>query len=82
MHESGLIKNMLKIVEQVQREHQMRPVEGLTVEIAEFGGLTEEHFRFHFEEETRGTVWEGLILQIKKVPVGEEAKLVSVRFKE
>ncbi|MFH1692246.1 MAG: hydrogenase maturation nickel metallochaperone HypA [Candidatus Omnitrophota bacterium] len=82
MHEISLIQNMLKIVEDVARDNGAKPVEAITVELSEFGSLDEGHFRFHFDEATKGTAWQGLKLDIQKVPFGQEAKLVSVRFKE
>ncbi len=82
MHELSLIKNMLQIVDDVARDNGSKPVEQITVELSEFGSMDEGHFRFHFEEATKGTVWQNVKLDIKNVPFGEEAKLVSVRFKE
>lgn len=82
MHESSLIQNMLKIIEDVARDNGSKPVEQITVELSEFGSMDEGHFRFHFDLETKGTVWQDVKLDIQKVPFGEEAKLVSVRFRE
>ena len=82
MHETSLIKNMLKVVEEVQRQHDSKDIERLTVEISEFAGMTEEHFRQHFVEETKNTPWQDVELEINKRPYGEEARLVSVRFRE
>lgn len=82
MHESFLIQNMFKIVEDVARDNGSKPVEAITVELSEFGSMDEDHFRFHFDEVIKGTVWQKVKLDIQKVPFGEEAKLVSVRFRE
>lgn len=82
MHESSLIKNMLKVAEQVRSEQGKKHVRKLTVELSEFGALSEEHFRFHFNEETKGTPWQATALEIKKVRFGIDAKLVSVTLGE
>lgn len=82
MHETSLIQNMLKIVADVARDNGLKPVEAITVELSEFGSMDEGHFRFHFDEAVKGTVWQKVELDIQKIPFGEEAKLVSVRFKE
>jgi len=81
MHEHSLIKNMLDVVEQVKKDHGNRAVTGITVELPEFGALNEEHFRFHFNEAIKGTDWEGLQLEMVRVPFGVDAKLTHVSFK-
>ncbi|GEM_PF-3298601 len=82
MHEHSLIKNMLDVVEQVKKDHGNRDVTGITVELPEFGALNEEHFRFHFNEAVKDTLWEGLQLEIVRVSFGVDAKLTHVSFKE
>ena len=82
MHETSLIKDMLLVAAQVRKENGGKPVKRLTVELSEFGGMDEGHFRFHYAEEIKGTDWQGVSLEIKKVAFGEEAKLVSVTFGE
>ncbi|HQP92253.1 MAG TPA: hydrogenase/urease maturation nickel metallochaperone HypA [Candidatus Omnitrophota bacterium] len=79
MHETTLIANMLSVVARV-RDEQKKKVKRITVEIPEFGMMSQEHFRYHFEEEIKGTEWEGLLLEIKKVPSGVDARLVGVTF--
>ena len=82
MHESSLITNMLKVVEQVKQDQGGKDVVGITVELPKFGSLDEDHFRFHFKEATKDTPWQGLKLEIKKVPLGVDAKLTHVTFRE
>lgn len=78
MHEYTLIKDMLTVIEAVRREHESRPVKKITVELAEFGTMDEEHFIFHFHELCRGTDLENLKIDFKKVPTGVDARLVDV----
>lgn len=82
MHESSLIKDMLNAADQVCREQGKKVVRKLTVELPEFGSLSEEHFRFHFDEEIKGTPWQNTALEIKRVRFGADAKLVSVTLGE
>ncbi len=82
MHETSLIKDMLATIAQVRKEHEGAPVKKINVELSDFSGMDEEHFRFHFDEETHGTELEGIGLEIIKVPFGADAKLVSVTFGE
>ena len=80
MHETTLIKNMLSVVAKVRQEQGNKRVKRITVEIPEFGMMSEEHFRSHFEEEVKGTEWKNISLEVKKVSFGVDAKLVSVTF--
>lgn len=80
MHEASLIKNMLKVIDQVRRDNDARPVSKITIELSRFGTMDEEHFQFHFNEEVRGTDLERVRIDFKKIPFGVEARLVSVQF--
>ncbi len=82
MHETTLIKNMLSVVSKVAQEQGNKQVKKITVELSEFGMMDEEHFRYHFDEEIKTTQWKDIALEIKKVPNGIDARLVSVTFKE
>jgi Zn finger protein HypA/HybF involved in hydrogenase expression len=81
MHESSLIQRMLEVVEKVQKEKPKDVVKGITVELPAFGALTEEHFRFHFEEAVKNTAWKNLELEIVKVPQGVDAILTHVTMR-
>jgi Zn finger protein HypA/HybF involved in hydrogenase expression len=78
MHETSLIKDMLAVAEKVRQENGSKAVTEMVVEISEFAGMDEEHFRFHFEQETKKTPWQDVKLEIQKRPYGLEARLVSV----
>jgi len=80
MHETGIIDQMLQIAAQVQREHAGRPVSKFTVELSDFGGWDEAHFREHFEEAVRGSAWAAAALEVRRVKTGPEARLASVSF--
>ena len=78
MHESSLIKNMIAAIEQVRAENGARPVKRIEVELAQFGTMDEEHFRFHFKEAVKGTSLAKAKIDFTKVPFGTDARLVSV----
>jgi len=80
MHESSLMQGMLKEIEDVRLKNKGRKVRKITVALATFGNITEEHFRTHFLEATQGTDIENIKLEIQKVPFGLDARLVSVTF--
>jgi hydrogenase nickel incorporation protein HypA/HybF len=80
MHETTLIKDMLEVVARVQLENDHQPVVSLKVEISEFGGWEPEHFREHFKEAVAGSIWQGVRLDIVRVPIGPEARLAQVTF--
>ena len=82
MHESSMMKNMLDVIVRVQKEKAPKSVVGITVELPEFGALTEEHFRFHFDEATKGTPWKHLNLEIIRVPFGVDAKLTHLTLRD
>jgi len=73
---------MLEVVEKVQKDQPKGVAKGLTVELPEFGAMSEEHFRFHFQEAVKNTAWKSLELEIVKVPYGVDAKLTHVTFRQ
>jgi Zn finger protein HypA/HybF involved in hydrogenase expression len=80
MHETGVIDRMFQVAAQVQSEHGGRPIAKFTVELSDFGGWDEEHFRQHFQEALRGSAWAGACLEVRRVKTGPEARLAGVSF--
>lgn len=72
---------MLKVIDQVRRDNDAKPVAKITIEISRFGTMDEEHFQFHFAEEVKGTDLEKIRIDFKKVPFGADARLVSVTLR-
>ncbi len=81
MHESSFFKGMLDAVARTEQEHGNGTAVRIIVELSEFGGWDEEHFREHFRQATAGGRWDRLGLEIRKVPLGPEARLVSVELR-
>lgn len=73
---------MLEVIRRMEKENAPKKAVGITVQLPEFGSLDEDHFRFHFEEATRETPWQGLCLEIVKVPFGVDAKLSCVTLRD
>ena len=82
MHESGVLKSLIEALDETSRAYGGRKINAINVEISEFSGFDDEHFREHFEQDTQGTSWQSVRLIIQRVPYGEPVKLVSVTFSE
>ncbi len=80
MHEGTVIKDILNLVEKLKLDNANKVVKAITVELSEFGGIGEEHFRFHFEREVKDSNFKDVELFIKKIPFGQDIRLVSVTF--
>jgi len=59
MHEKHLLSELVKKAEQVCREQGALRVTRMHVFLGALSHLTPEHFRDHFEQESRGTPAEG-----------------------
>lgn len=79
MHESHLFKNVLRYLEEEQKSSSGR-IKKIYVSLSAFGGLSEEHFREHFQEASRGTSWDSLDMEVKKIPYGAEFEITKVEF--
>lgn len=65
MHETGLVRDLIhKLDERARAEGAIR-VSGAKVWLGALSHLSAEHFREHFEIESRGTAAEGTILTIE-----------------
>ena len=73
---------MIGVIEQTSRENGARPVERIEIELARFGTMDKEHFRFHFKEAVKGTSLEKVKIDFTQVPFGIDARLVSVTLKD
>jgi hydrogenase nickel incorporation protein HypA/HybF len=64
MHESSLVSALVHRLEAVSREQQGR-ILAVKVRLGALSHISPEHFREHFERETRGTVAEGAALEVE-----------------
>ncbi|MCX5749723.1 MAG: hypothetical protein NTZ10_05725 [Candidatus Saganbacteria bacterium] len=78
MHDSHLFKNLIKYLE--KEESSCGKIKKIFINISEFGSLTKEHFIGHFKEFSKGTKWEGLKIDLKKIPYGPEFELTKIEY--
>jgi hydrogenase nickel incorporation protein HypA/HybF len=65
MHETGIVRDMVRRLEAVARDAGATRVSGVAVRLGALSQFSPEHFREHFDEEVRGTVAEGAALRIQ-----------------
>lgn len=65
MHETGMVRDLVRRVEAAARDGQAKRVTGVTVWLGALSQMSAEHFREHFEAEVRGTVAEGARLTLE-----------------
>ena len=69
MHELSLMESTLAIaVGEAEKQHA-RKITGLRMRVGEFSGVVVEALEFAFSALTPGTLAEGAVLQIDKVPL-------------
>ena len=79
MHETGVVKGILRYLENEEKNSSKR-VRRLCINLSEFGGFTEEHFREHYRRASAGTRWGSVELEIAKVPQGPELEITRIDF--
>lgn len=77
MHETHIIKNIIKYFGQEEAKSSKK-IKKVYVVISEFGNITPEHFMEHYKDESRGTKWEFVDLDIKKIPYGSELEITKL----
>jgi hydrogenase nickel incorporation protein HypA/HybF len=65
MHETGIVRDLLRKVEQACLEAGAAKVSRVTVRLGALSQFSPAHFREHFDEEARGTLAEGAALGIE-----------------
>ena len=80
MHETHLIDNILEFLENEERDSS-KEIGKIYVSLSEFGGLSEEHFMEHCRDKTKGTKWETLEIEVRKIPYGSELEITKIEFK-
>ena len=64
MHEASLIRDLLRKIDDVSREHGGAPVRSLTVRLGALSHFSPEHFREHFDVASPGSPAAGARLEI------------------
>ena len=79
MHETHVVGNILKYLEEEEKASGRKPKK-IYISLSEFGGISQEHFLEHYQDEARGTKWEQLTLEIKRIPFGPEVEITRIEF--
>jgi Zn finger protein HypA/HybF involved in hydrogenase expression len=79
MHEARLLGNIFRYLNKEEKLSSRR-IKRMHVSLSEFGGISEEHFRRHYKELSAGTKWEGLDLEIRRIPYGPELEITRLEF--
>jgi hydrogenase nickel incorporation protein HypA/HybF len=64
MHETGLVRDLIRRIEAAAAAHGANRVSGVRVWLGALSHLSAEHFREHFAAEARGTPAEGARLTV------------------
>jgi hydrogenase nickel incorporation protein HypA/HybF len=65
MHESGIVRDLVRRLEAAAKEAGATGVEGVTVWLGALSQFSPAHFREHFDEEVRGTLAAGATLTVE-----------------
>ena len=65
MHETGVIRDLVHRLQAAAHDAGARKVSGVEVWLGALSQMSAEHFREHFETETRGTIAEGALLTVE-----------------
>lgn len=79
MHETYLLANIFQYLEK-EEQSSSKKIKKIYISLSEFGGISKEHFLGHFKEESKGTKWESLEIEIKKIPYGAELEITRLDF--
>ncbi len=79
MHETHLLDKIFQYLE-AEEQSSFKKIKKIYVSLSEFGGISEEHFLEHFKEESKGTKWESLEIEIQKVPYGAELEITRLDY--
>jgi len=79
MHESHILG---RIFEYLNREEKTssKKIKKIYISLSEFGGISAEHFKEHYERKSAGTKWGALQMEIRKVPYGPELEITRLDF--
>lgn len=64
-HESSLMTNLMRTIEQAALEHGARRVTAVRVQVGVLVPIAPDHLRDHFEDASRGTVAEGCRMDVE-----------------
>lgn len=81
MHEKSLIRDLLNQIEMLTGPERTPPVVKITIQIGALAGISPDHFRYHFERESAGTIAEHAELQINYIEDTTDPRAPYVHLK-
>jgi hydrogenase nickel incorporation protein HypA/HybF len=72
MHELGIAQQMLNVALEYAQQHNATRITQFSVEMSAAADESEDSLRFHLENVARGTIAEGAVLEIIRVPARVE----------
>lgn len=87
MHEMSLIHDLMRKIETIAREQNATKVAGVKVRLGALAHISADHFREHFEEESKGTIADGARLEVVELtdqndPQAQDIILDSVEVED
>ncbi len=81
MHESGIVRDLIKRLEGAARDAGARRVSAVDVWLGALSQFSPAHFREHFDDEARGTLAQGAQLNIDAStdPMHPDSQSVMIR---
>ncbi len=79
MHETILLKNIFHYLDKEERLTSRR-IKKIYISLSEFGGISKEHLKEHYQRESAGTRWENLKISIRRLPCGPELEITKLDF--
>ncbi|HVW51180.1 MAG TPA: hydrogenase maturation nickel metallochaperone HypA [Trinickia sp.] len=85
MHETGVVRNLVRQLEMEARKNGAIRVRGVGVWLGALSQFSPEHFREHFIDEACGTLAEGATLRIEASrdvidPHAQDVMMTSIEF--
>ena len=81
MHETGIVRDLVRHLEHVARDSDATSIKKVQVSLGALSQFSPAHFREHFEEEAQGTMAQGATLDIveEQDPMDPDALHVLIR---
>lgn len=65
MHETGIVRDLVRRLDAIARDAGAERIRGVAVWLGALSQFSPEHFRIHFDADARGTLAEGAALRIE-----------------
>jgi hydrogenase nickel incorporation protein HypA/HybF len=87
MHEMSLIHDLMRKIETIARDQNAVKVVGVKIRLGALAHISADHFREHFEEESKGTIADGARLHVELLtdendPQAQDIMLDSVEVED